>query len=59
MANVDIEHCSEEITAELMSLLLEADPDEGLILVYLSDSSVLVAKESTVNLTHSCILRAP
>ncbi len=45
MANVDIVHYSEEITAELMSLLLAADPDEGSILAYLPDSPVLVAKE--------------
>ncbi len=45
MASVDIVHHTDEITAELMSLLLEADPDEGSILVYLPDSSVLVAKE--------------
>lgn len=45
---MNIEHCNPEITDEMMSLLLTADPDEREVNGYLKGSSVLIAKDRNV-----------
>ncbi|MGY8791935.1 MAG: GNAT family N-acetyltransferase, partial [Pseudomonadales bacterium] len=43
---MNIEAYKQEITSELMDLLLSADPDKGAILSYLSSSDILVCKDA-------------
>lgn len=42
---MNIEEYSQEITSEMMDLLLSADPDRGRVLSYLPNSKVLICKE--------------